>query len=101
LDPNHQVLPSNGNVARAEAICAAHASQGCKIDSNSTITGGPMSQRKQDGMNDVAFSNWRGDYANFIAQIGTADTVSGLQVQQLTQIHTITDCSLPLSALGS
>jgi hypothetical protein len=65
------------NIARAEAICAAHAAQGCAIDSNATLGGGPMLQRRQDGMNDVAFSNWRGDYANFITQLPVGSEMTG------------------------
>ncbi len=60
---------SKDNVARAVAICTAHKAQGCQIDSEETLGGGPMSQRRQIGMNDVAFGNWRGDYANFITRV--------------------------------
>ena len=75
---NASHAPGNpGNVARAVAVCAAHAAQGCAIDSKSTLGGGPMGQRRQIGMNDVAFGSWRGDYANFIAR---TDAMANLNV---------------------
>eukprot|EP01047_Picozoa_sp_COSAG01_P033154 COSAG01_NODE_2428_length_7717_cov_5.280126_1_plen_624_part_00 len=58
LDGNaSRISKHQQNIDRAEAICATHAAQGCTIDSNTTLVGGPMSQRRQDGMNDVAFGN--------------------------------------------
>lgn len=56
----------SGKLAR---VCEAHASQGCKIDVPTALCGGPMTQRRARGMNDVAFGNWRGDYGGFLRQL--------------------------------
>lgn len=62
------------NAQRAKNICTALAAQGCKIDSESTLIGGALKQRRQDGMNDIGFNFWRTDYANFITQIEPLQT---------------------------
>ena len=62
------------NQARALKICAAHASQGCRVDAPDALCGGPMQQRRAPGMNDVAFGNWRSDYGAFMAQLDVAAT---------------------------
>ena len=59
----------DANTARARKICAAHAAQGCEIDVAESLCGGPMTQRRARGMNDVAFGNWRGDYGFLMRQL--------------------------------
>ena len=67
--PYPEISSSTANVNRARAICAASASGGCRIDDTKHITGGPMKQRQNQGMNDVAFGNWRDDFGNFAALV--------------------------------
>ena len=54
------------NKDRAMAICAAHRDQGCRVDEEHALCGGPMTQRRARAMNDVAFGNWRSDYGGFM-----------------------------------
>ena len=59
------------NKDRALGICAAHSTRGCRIDEVTALCGGPMTQRRAHGMNDVAFSNWRSDYGSFMRRTPT------------------------------
>lgn len=81
-----EATASPQNVARANAICAENRQQGCKIDQNKTLGGGPMTQRRMDGMNDVAFGNWRSDYGNFMQQISSQHTQGWWRVGSQTEL---------------
>jgi hypothetical protein len=74
-DTSYPEVESNDRArARALAICAAHAAQGCRIDAPGALCGGPMEQRRAPGMNDVAFGNWRSDYGAFVTQLDPGAT---------------------------
>jgi len=72
-----EISSSSDNVARAKAICAAHSNQGCRIEDESALLSGPMSQRHAIGTNDVAFGNWRGDYGGFVRLIAPEANTRG------------------------
>lgn len=64
------------NKDRALGICAAHSTRGCRVDVVTALCGGPMTQRRARGMNDVAFSNWRSDYGSFMRRAPMHDASS-------------------------
>jgi hypothetical protein len=75
--PYPQVTDANSNTALAKAICKDNKARGCKIEDESALTGGSMNQRHAQGVNDVGFGNWRGDYGNFMRLIAPESNTLG------------------------
>jgi len=58
---------ARAKIARATAICAAFAAQGCVLEDVTTATAnGAMTQRRGNSTNDVGYHLWRSDYGLFM-----------------------------------
>ena len=72
-------IASKSNTARYEAICAAYASQGARMDDVTAATWGQVLQRRdQSGFNDAGWQIWSGNYERFVTQISPDTTSLGL-----------------------
>lgn len=68
-----------GNTSRYTNICAAHASQGARMDDLEAATLGQVAQRdRQKGFNDAGWQIVPGNYERFLTQIDPESTSVGL-----------------------
>eukprot|EP00937_MAST-01D_sp_MAST-1D-sp2_P002452 g2452.t1 len=65
------------NVSRLEAIAAAHAARGARMDAPSAATGKSVKQKKAAGLNDVGCQIWPGNYGVHMQQKKAAQTSVG------------------------
>jgi len=74
------------NKQRALKICREFKDQGCTIEVEDALLGGPMIQRRMKGMNDVAFGHWQGDYGGFVRQTNPEDSKGWWRVGSNSQM---------------
>ena len=77
---------SNGN--RMILIAQNMSLYGANQDDPDSATGGPMNQRRANGLNDVGFGIWDTNYGNYIKQIYPMNTSQGYwRIGSNTTIH--------------